>query len=70
MTSFDTCTNFLKIKRIGPNAIIPKRHSHGAVGYDLHSAVDQIVPAKENVILPTNIAVEMPKGCYGRIAPR
>ena len=60
----------LKVKLISPNAIIPKRQSQGAVGYDLHSTVDQLVPVKQSTLIPINIEVEIPQGCYGRIAPR
>ena len=39
-------------------------------GYDLSSAVDAVVLENDKAIVPTDIAVEIPQGNYGRIAPR
>lgn len=34
------------------------------------SAYDMTVPAQEKAIVKTDIAIKVPEGCYGRIAPR
>jgi len=48
----------------------PARASQGAVGYDLHSAENCIVPSGERRLVPLDIALTLPPGTYGRIAPR
>lgn len=63
-------SEILKFKRLTQNAIIPKRGSPYAAGYDLHSAGEIIVPSKGKILVPTNLSCAIPNGCYGRIAPR
>ena len=41
-----------------------------AAGYDLFSAENGIVPAHNQLVVSTEIAIMFPSGCYGRIAPR
>jgi dUTP pyrophosphatase len=63
----------LRVKRLTETAKLPSRGSQGAVGYDLHADLPQgfvsIMPGTRAVI-PTGIAVAIPEGCYGRVAPR
>lgn len=35
-----------------------------------NSAYDYVVPARGKQVVLTDIQVELPEGCYGRIAPR
>lgn len=60
----------LLISKIHPKATIPSRGSSGAVGYDLYSVSDDVIPPQERVMIPTGITVKIPPGYYGRIAPR
>ena len=46
------------------------RKSSKAAGVDLHSAYDVTVPARGNALISTNLQIQLPEGCYGRIAPR
>ena len=47
------------------------RGSDGSVGYDLYSNEDAIVPCQAgNALVGTGLAVRIPDGCYGRVAPR
>lgn len=41
-----------------------------AAGYDLVSAYDLVIPARGKALAKTDIAMAIPEGCYGRIAPR
>jgi dUTP pyrophosphatase len=41
-----------------------------AAGYDLYSTCDLSINANERAIVETGIAIEMPEGVYGRVAPR
>jgi len=60
----------LRIKKLSPNAIIPTRGSGGAVGYDLYSTDSVVVPPTHRVLVGTGIAMVLPNGVYGRVAPR
>ncbi len=61
----------LGIKKLTYDAIIPTRGSDGSVGYDLYSVVDTVVPCQAgNALVGTGLAVRIPDGCYGRVAPR
>ncbi len=63
-------TEILKFKKLTEKAIIPKRGSPHAAGYDLHSAAEIVVPSKGKILVPTNLSCAIPQGCYGRVAPR
>jgi dUTP pyrophosphatase len=60
----------LGIKKLSSDAILPTRGSIGAVGYDLYSNYDGVIPTSERMLISTGIAVVLPKGVYGRVAPR
>jgi len=51
---------------------MPTRGSKFAAGYDLFSANkdEMTVPARGKALIPTDITVAVPVGCYGRVAPR
>lgn len=55
-----------------PHAIVPKRMSSGAAGYDLHSSVrdDILIEPGTQTIIDTGVGIVIPEGYYGRIAPR
>lgn len=59
-----------KVKKLSPNATIPTRGSNKAAGYDLSSAYEYTIPAKGKLLCKTDIAIAIPSGHYGRIAPR
>jgi dUTP pyrophosphatase len=63
----------VKVKRLKEDAILPRYQSDGAAGLDLHACInesDLFVPAGETVIVPTGIAVAIPKGYVGLIWDR
>ena len=60
----------IKIKRLNSLAKLPTRASESDAGYDLYSCRDIIITPMDRVIVKTGIAIEIPKGFYGRIAPR
>ena len=60
----------LFIKKLVPEAIIPARGSDGAAGYDISSIVDIVVPALDHRAVATGLAIRVPEGTYGRVAPR
>jgi dUTP pyrophosphatase len=58
------------IKKLVSEAIIPARGSDGAAGYDISSVVDIVVPALGRTAVATGLAIRVPEGTYGRVAPR
>ena len=62
--------NILKFKKLSENAVIPVRSSSFSAGLDLFSAEYKIIPGQDCARIKTDIAVKMPYGTYGRIAPR
>ncbi|PNH08547.1 Deoxyuridine 5'-triphosphate nucleotidohydrolase [Tetrabaena socialis] len=60
----------LLVKKLSEKASMPKRGSSGAAGYDLASAEDTVVPARGKAVVKTDLAVRVPAGTYGRVAPR
>lgn len=67
--SMSTVSSLL-IKKLSTQAIIPTRGSALAAGYDLYAAYDGIVPARGKALIKTDIAIRVPHGTYGRVAPR
>jgi len=60
----------MKVKKLAYEARLPTRGSGGAVGYDLYSIDTVVIPPKHRALLSTGIAVVLPPGVYGRVAPR
>jgi len=58
------------IKKLTENAIIPKRETDGSAGMDLRSAYDVVIPPNSRKLVKTDLAIKVPKDCYGRVAPR
>ncbi|HZK34004.1 MAG TPA: dUTP diphosphatase [Bacillota bacterium] len=60
----------LKIKKLHENAIPPKYAHLGDAGMDLFSASDLSIEPGEAKLVPTGIAMELPKGTEGQVRPR
>lgn len=60
----------LQVKKLSENAQIPVMATPGSAGYDLSSAYPYIIPSRQRMLCKTDIAVCIPEGCYGRVAPR
>ena len=61
----------LGVKKLRYNARLPTRGSDGSVGYDLYSSEDATVPCQAGrALVSTGIALSIPDGLYGRVAPR
>ena len=54
----------IKIKRFDKELPIPEYKSEGAVALDLYSRTDISIQPGEVVLIPLNIAVEIPKGYF------
>tara|TARA_Y100000004_G_C8866684_1_gene391432 strand:- start:271 stop:759 length:489 start_codon:yes stop_codon:yes gene_type:complete len=57
-------------RKVRPNAIAPTRAHSWDAGYDLYSCEDISIGPMERKLIPVGIEIEIPTGCYGRIAPR
>ena len=60
----------LRYKKLKPEAFEPTRNTPGSAGLDLTSPITCVVPPQNWVTVPLDLAIELPPGCYGRIAPR
>ena len=60
----------LCVKRLTKDAILPTRGSNASVGYDLYSTDQVIIPPTHHALVGTSVAILMPNGVYGRVAPR
>jgi deoxyuridine 5'-triphosphate nucleotidohydrolase len=60
----------LRTRRIHENARLPQRSSALAAGADLFCAEACTIKAGERHLVPTGLALEIPAGYYGRVAPR
>ncbi|KAL2863927.1 dUTPase-like protein [Aspergillus lucknowensis] len=60
----------LFVKKLTPSARPPTRGSAFAAGYDLYAAKEIIIPAKGKALVDTGLAIAVPEGTYGRVAPR
>jgi dUTP pyrophosphatase len=60
----------LSFKRLDPKATLPTRGSSEAAGLDMFSIEDVVVEPKQRSLVRTGLAVAIPEGYYGRIAPR
>lgn len=60
----------MKVKLLTETAKLPTRGSTYAAGFDLYSDEDTIIPAGTRKLVSTGIAVAVPIGYYGRVAPR
>lgn len=60
----------LQVKRLTDSSKLPTRGSAFAAGYDLYASESVVVKSKDRALVPTGIAISVPLGTYGRIAPR
>lgn len=60
----------LKYRLLSEVAITPSQGSVYAAGLDLHSPRQYVIKPMERILIYTDLEIELPSGCYGRIAPR
>lgn len=63
-------TEPLQLKKLDLKAILPTRGSAAAAGLDLYSIEVVHLQPGERQLVRTGLAVAIPEGYYGRIAPR
>lgn len=62
----------VKIKKLKPNAILPKYQTDLSAGMDIYACLDSPVLIKpmERIIIPTGLSIELPDGYESRIHSR
>ncbi|XP_014245631.1 deoxyuridine 5'-triphosphate nucleotidohydrolase [Cimex lectularius] len=60
----------LRYIKLTEKAFAPVIGSQKAAGFDLRSAYDYVIPARGKGLVKTDLQIDLPEGCYGRIAPR
>jgi dUTP pyrophosphatase len=60
----------LSFKKLDPRATLPTRGSSFSAGLDLYSIEAVSLAPGQRAIVRTGLAVAIPKGFYGRLAPR
>ena len=60
----------LLVKTLCPDSVVPQRATPGSIGYDLTATETITLPPHSRCPVPTGIAIALPEGTYGRIAPR
>jgi dUTP pyrophosphatase len=60
----------LRFKQLDPRAVLPQRGSALAAGLDVYSIEDLEIGPRHRGMARTGLAVAIPPGFYGRIAPR
>ena len=60
----------LRFKQLDPRAVLPRRGSALAAGLDVFAIEDVEIGPKQRAAARTGLAVAIPAGFYGRIAPR
>ena len=56
--------------KLSINAITPRRGTPGSVGYDLFTPIEFTLQPKEQSTIFIDIAVQIPDGYYGQVAPK
>ena len=52
------------------NAVTPTRATEGSVGLDFYSPANYIIPPLSQLLIPTQIRLQIPLGHYGRLASK
>ena len=60
----------IKIKKLHPDARIPKHATSGSAGFDIYSLEETTLEPGKTTIVKTGIAFEIPLGNYVRIEDR
>ena len=66
----DTMTINVKIKRLHPDAVIPKYAHEGDAGFDLVAVEDVVIEPGETKLVRTGLAFELPPGYELQVRPR
>ena len=57
----------VRVKKLVPQARLPKRATEGAIGFDVCSTQTTIIPPNSTIAIHTGLAMSIPKPLYLRI---
>ena len=60
----------LPFVKISTDAITPTRATERSVGLDFYSPADYVIPPHDQLMIPTQIKLQIPLGYYGRLASK
>ncbi|HEY5945542.1 MAG TPA: dUTP diphosphatase [Kofleriaceae bacterium] len=62
----------VQVRRLRPDAIVPRYQTVDAAGMDLHAALDQAMQIEPGAVgaVPTGLAMAIPRGFEGQVRPR
>ena len=60
----------MQVRRIHPDAKLPERQTPGSAGYDIACVEGQTIAPRAHALFRTGLALRVPQGTYGQIAPR
>ena len=63
-------SSILYFQKLSMHAYPPVKMTNQSAGFDLKSPYDYIIEPHGKILISTDLAVKIPDGCYGRIAPR
>jgi deoxyuridine 5'-triphosphate nucleotidohydrolase len=66
----DPQLHVLAFKQLDPRALLPTRGSSLAAGLDIYAIEDLTIQPGDRALALTGLAVAIPEGYYGRLAPR
>ena len=60
----------LPFVKMSANVVTPTRATEGSVGLDFYSPVDYIIPPHSQLLIPTQIKLQIPLGYYDRLSSK
>ena len=60
----------LPFVKMSTNAVTPTRATEGSIGLDFYSPSEYIIPPHSQLLIPTQIKLQIPLGHYGRLASK
>ena len=60
----------LPFVKISTNAVTPTRATEGSVGLDFYSPADYVIAPHNQLLIPTQIKLQIPLGYYGRLTSK
>ena len=60
----------LPFVKMSTNAVTPTRATEGSVELDFYSSANYIIPPHSQLLIPTQIKLQIPLGHYGRLASK
>ena len=60
----------IRVQRLDEKGQIPTKGSKFVAGHDFYSIEDILIPVNNRALVKLSLAIGVPEGTYGRIAPR